>query len=643
MSDNELGFLNYEEYLKQNINCYLEAFVQFYGEDSREFITEKFKNAIYIEYQDINETKNFIYKLEKKYTKLYFEEELKKAGIDDQSDKFIGNYSFENECIMPLSSFKKFYELYMMGFDLRKKRFVEIGLELFKKVKSDITIDEYINYMNNGNIPQYFFVGKPKYLYNSIMYYMNINNCENEYSKAKDIFFENFESDFFEIDRNNFFNCEVFNKYKTIYECYKRALIKYEFLQKSLKPFKEYVCKSKSLEESLHKKYYKEFVYQCSFLFNDEELSKIDAYFNSSTFLSKPECLNILSYSLNTITTINSFSENSQKKLDNIGTSSWERDLIIDDRIKYFKAKGIDFGNDYQLYLNSVTVKSIWPSNEIALKVEKLRENYNTKFNEEYYCNISRYKEIKNELSKYEFVDKESINNAINYISNSTFVLPNSIIVDNDVKLFPLVNINVSDNNYLDHYIVHELNHLCETSIISKNGKIKYISGWDVDNSDNLDDDITDDGFNNIRKYELFNEAINELIAQDISKIMASNNIFVFNDRDNTEYKGSTSYEQTNFLINEFYHEFFDDIIASRKNGNIQIIFDRVGKENFDSLNRLFNVFRKNFKGNKYYKLRSSVKNNEKNLDTKLFYEIIEKKNEILNSMRNYNKKNISK
>lgn len=124
---------------------------------------------------------------------------------------------------------------------------------------------------------------------------------------------------------------------------------------------------------------------------------------------------------------------------------------------------------------------------------------------------------------------------------------------------------------------------------------------------------------------------------------MASNNIFVFNDRDNTEYKGSTSYEQTNFLINEFYHEFFDDIIASRKNGNIQIIFDRVGKENFDSLNRLFNVFRKNFKGNKYYKLMSSVKNNEKKPDTKLFYEIIEKKNEILNSMRNYNKRNISK
>lgn len=31
MSDNELGFLNYEEYLKQNINCYLGAFVQFYG------------------------------------------------------------------------------------------------------------------------------------------------------------------------------------------------------------------------------------------------------------------------------------------------------------------------------------------------------------------------------------------------------------------------------------------------------------------------------------------------------------------------------------------------------------------------------------------------------------------------------------
>ena len=642
MSDNELGFLNYEEYLKKNINCYLEAFVQFYGEDSREFITEKFKNAIYIGYQDVKEKEAFINKLEKNYTKLYFEEELKKAGIDEQPNKFIGNYSFENECIMPLSSFKKFYELYVIGKEGHRQTFIENGLKIFKNIKPDITIEEYINYMNNGNVPQYFFVGKPKYLYNSIMYYMNINNCENEYNRIKNNFFETFAMDFNEFDKDNFFHSKEFDKYKTIYECYKRALIKYENLQKSLKPFKEYVCKSKSLEESLHKKYYKEFIYQCSFLFNDEELSKIDAYFNSSTILNKPECLNTLSHSLNTITTINSFSENSQKKLDNIETPTWERKLIIDDRIKYFKAKGIDFGNDYQLYLNSVTAKSIWPSNETVLKVEKLRENYNTKFSDEYYCNISRYKEIKDELSKYEFVDKESINNAINYISNSTFVLPNSIIVDNDVKLFPLVNINVSDNKYLDHYIVHELNHLCETSIISKNGKNQYISGWDIEESSNLNQNTNDD-FNTIRKYELFNEVINELIAQDISKIMINNNMFVFNDKDNVEYTQNTSYERTAFLIRDFYNEFFSDIIKSRKNGNVQVIYDKVGKENFDELNKLFHDFHKNFEGKKYYKLMNSIQNKEKNSDTELFYKIVEKRDQILNNMRNYNEKNISK
>ena len=220
--------------------------------------------------------------------------------------------------------------------------------------------------------------------------------------------------------------------------------------------------------------------------------------------------------------------------------------------------------------------------------------------------------------------------------------MPNSIIVDNDVKLFPLVNINVSDNNYLDHYIVHELNHLCETSIISKNGKNQYISGWDIEESSNLNQNTNDD-FNTIRKYELFNEVINELIAQDISKIMINNNMFVFNDKDNVKYMQNTSYERTAFLIRDFYNEFFSDIIKSRKNGNIQVIYDKVGKENFDELNELFHDFYKNFKGNKYYKLMNSLQNKEKNIDTEVFYKIIEKRNQILNNMRSYKENNISK
>ena len=86
------------------------------------------------------------------------------------------------------------------------------------------------------------------------------------------------------------------------------------------------------------------------------------------------------------------------------------------------------------------------------------------------------------------------------------------------------------------------------------------------------------------------------------------------------------------------------EIIASRRNGNISIIFDKIGKENFESLNQLFHIFNANF-GNAldYYRLLSSLKESKETAQTKLYHELNRKKDEILNSMREYSLNNSSK
>ena len=100
--------------------------------------------------------------------------------------------------------------------------------------------------------------------------------------------------------------------------------------------------------------------------------------------------------------------------------------------------------------------------------------------------------------------------------------------------------------------------------------------------------------------------------------------------------KKTTSYENTFFLVNEFFQEYRKEILESRNNGQIEIIWNKVGKENFDELNDLFRVFNEHFQGFKYYNLLKSLKENEDTAQTRIFRELVEKKNQILDKMRKH-------
>ena len=100
---------------------------------------------------------------------------------------------------------------------------------------------------------------------------------------------------------------------------------------------------------------------------------------------------------------------------------------------------------------------------------------------------------------------------------------------------------------------------------------------------------------------------------------MLDDNLTVFNEKEEARYKAYTSYEQAAFFIKDFYHEYFDTILESRKDGNIKLILDEVGEDNFDSLNNLIVTFNNNFSGFKYN-------------------DLITKKDFILEDMKTYSK-----
>ena len=147
------------------------------------------------------------------------------------------------------------------------------------------------------------------------------------------------------------------------------------------------------------------------------------------------------------------------------------------------------------------------------------------------------------------------------------------------------------------------------------------------------------------RQYELFNEIINELIAQEISKMMVDDKVAVFDVPGESRYKGRTSYEDYLAIVYKFYHENKDAIIESRREGNMQIIYDHVGEENFKELNALIQYFYQVYSEDLLtVKLKTSLMNKQENELTKTYYEILAKRDEILDNIRIYKEEhNITK
>ena len=61
-----------------------------------------------------------------------------------------------------------------------------------------------------------------------------------------------------------------------------------------------------------------------------------------------------------------------------------------------------------------------------------------------------------------------------------------------------------------------------------------------------------------------------------------------------------------------------------------------MGKENFEELNNLFQIFYKHFAGAKLYGLLDDLKNNQQTKEVEIYTDLINKRDIILKKMREY-------
>jgi hypothetical protein len=199
-----------------------------------------------------------------------------------------------------------------------------------------------------------------------------------------------------------------------------------------------------------------------------------------------------------------------------------------------------------------------------------------------------------------------------------------------------LILMNAGMSN-LDQTFIHELNHAYETCVLelSDKGSVS-ITGWDIEKNIFLDrKSENSEIYEGItRPYELMSEYINDRISDDIKDIMYNKGNYIIS---RSSGKSASAYRFVDFLLEGFYQDFKSIIIQSRSGGNIQYIYDMLGKENFEELNNLVN---------KYYELfgftftgriaTADYFKGEKNENTEKIGLLVSQRDEIMSKMHEH-------
>lgn len=304
------------------------------------------------------------------------------------------------------------------------------------------------------------------------------------------------------------------------------------------------------------------------------------------------------------------------------------------DAISVFKMLGFDYGDDISIYLQNPEVnKTI----DLIKDIYILKEDYKKNADYEFIENSVEANVIINQIKAKNPLYTDPIDEAIYLLIQKGAAGSLMFDISKDtMDINPILTIDLSDKLGIDKTLIHELNHRLEMEIIEKSNEVyEYACGWQKgkksDNESSLDS-----------KYKWINEVTNEMISIEIMDLMEKNNISIFGkrnvDKQFDHYNKESSYDKGIILLKEFFVDNFESIISSRLKGDINIIYEEVGRENFENFNDLINYFFKEYEGINYINLSEDLKLGKETDLTRKYQEILNKKNVILQNIKNYKK-----
>lgn len=529
----------------------ISAFTQVYGEEYRSIIEKRINNTFIVYYNDVDGLYSYIKYLRDCKCREYTIRFLDEIGIDTKEyDK--SNYSkqFSDEMQRVIECF---ISSSWIGFNAKNGTLIDDMAIPIKSFRNDRINDE----------KKEFFEDRLK-----IINYLRGNVSEQITEKNFDIFSQSEEY------------TKLLDKILKISDVYEKLLSEYREWEKQLLPYEKYISDEKKRKENIFKvkkrEMWNKILEIFSFIDNNYQLNKsYESLLNSLCSLDEnvSEKLNVEFFSHDDMEILESADSNIYlKKYIIICQKLYLKCFNIgeqDDSIFY--CKSLDDINEYLAFLKKDSIKAIIPNDDMIKDIQTIKKQKYEEGIKEYYTTRRDFKKWLNEMgnstSNFNIIYDLIRKNAVCIINGTT---PYN---GNDYS-FMFYTIRANDGGTLLHTFLHECGHTIDNSprgcgFEELETCNKYANPYDI----------------NYRKYERFNEAINDFFTKEVDDTLYSQGLYFIESkkiiRDPSNF--NTNLITRNLLI-PLLDKFRKQVINAKIKVDHTELTKYIGNDNYEEL-----------------------------------------------------------
>lgn len=525
--------------LKKVLPFVIEAFTFVYGEKYRDIISDKINNAIIIQHYNIENFKEYILYIEECQKREYAVKFLEKIGVNVEKYKKT-NYTEELD-----NKIEKILEYYIndsdFGFSNKTDYFVP--LQAFKK--------------DNNTNPKRLLLNKIK-----IINYLLNDEHELVTEKNFDLFTKTEEYQ------------QILKKIDELNLVYEPLLSEYKKWEEKLKPYKDFIDSETERKKRILEK-------NKSLLFEDIypklPITIKDAISNKPKDEKIATILGPTDISSESI--IELFDSNKMEQLKAEDTDFLTKTVILSRQLNYLKntyGDTIDEKeiNNYFLFLEEEDIKQFIPSDDLIHFVTLAREKRYEEAIREYYTTRKDFLNLKEQG-----FDKDSLEYIYeNMKGESVFVYGKGATrSDNKFVSIMFYTIGSDDGGILGYTFIHECGHIIDQN--EKGIAFESCKDFSITSMKNPYD-------NTCRKYEKFNETLNDIFTIEALEFLHSHGMYLiepqkFTLEDVSNYNTALI---TKNLLQPLLLKFRSQVISAKINVDQNELTRYIGQDNFEEL-----------------------------------------------------------
>ncbi len=526
----------------------VDAFTKVYGEEYQDIIFQRINNAVIIPYYDIEGLSDYISYIKSSKRREYAINFLDKIGVDVKKH-IKDNYT------QPLDAeIEKILDYYMdsslWGFSENTDYWVP--LQAFKP--------------NNDTYPNILLKNKIK-----IINYLLDNSHEQ-------ITEENFDS-FVGTEEYK----EILKKINELNLVYEQSLLKYRKWEEQLQPYEEFIeSENKRKSEILKKKKITTFIDVYSRL----PIPVINAISGKS--LEEKSTAIFGSLDIGSKSIIESFRFNNMEKLKSKDVDLWDKGRIVWWQSVYLRNIGVKIPNEqmlicdseedvnnYLIFLSQENIRKYIPSDDLISYITSLRENNYEDALREYYVTRDDFLAAKREFGNNE----GNLKYIYEQIKNKRVCIAGQggTISDNEFISIMFYAIRTYGGGSLFYLFMHECGHIIDQS---SNG-----TGFESFNdfNENSEKNSYDNAF---RKYEKFNETLNDIFTMEAVELLHNHGIYLIEPSEFTlsDVSNHNTALITKNLLRPLLSKFRQQVISAKVKADQNELIRYIGKDNFEEL-----------------------------------------------------------